>query len=98
MESEHELYVLLRKIRYDLTALQAKVTDAFAMLDALHLPLPDQGVRCPFPHCKLPMKGARSLELHIQNVHDGAPAPFSELELAELANEEPSNVSAEPVT
>jgi hypothetical protein len=66
-----DLYELLKKIRYDATAIQAKVTDALNLLNELHLP--DQPVT-PCPHCGLETRGERSLAEHLHNVHDG-PVP-----------------------
>jgi hypothetical protein len=66
-----DLYELLRKIRYDTTAIQAKLTDAFAMLDALHLEDAPQ-LKCP--ECGLGFKGPRTLAEHRYASHAG-PTP-----------------------
>lgn len=66
------LFELLRKIRYDCTAIQAKVTDALNLLAALNLPdtrAPRCG-RCGYrPGVNMP-----SLAEHAHTAH-GAPAP-----------------------
>jgi hypothetical protein len=98
MDSEHELYALMKKIRYDLTALQAKVTDAFAMLDALKLPVPASEWICKECAGGYDLKGERALALHRQNVHDGPPVEPTELEELELAAHGDSSNDSEPVT
>ncbi len=77
---EPEVFEVLRKIRYDLTAAQTKVTDALSLLAAMNLPSRPSGEVCP--QCGSEIKGGeRALALHIQNVHDGPGVPLSEVEL-----------------
>lgn len=51
--TEHEIVEQAQRIRYDLTALQAKVTELLAM--AAKLPEPNPGTRT-CPECGLPAK------------------------------------------
>ena len=74
MNQEHELFDVARKLRYDLTAAQAKVTDLLNMLAALNLPQLEK-VTCP--RCGVPIHGDRGLEFHMQNVHDGPLVPMT---------------------
>lgn len=69
--AEHETIVIARKIRYDLTALQAKVTDLLNELGKLDLPDPD-ALDCP--RCGLPTRGPLSLAEHLYVSHEG-PVP-----------------------
>jgi hypothetical protein len=78
-----DLYELLKKIRYDATAIQAKVTDALNLLSALNLP--DQPTT-PCPHCGLEVAGPRSLAEHLHNLHDG-PVPEHYAAIEALADE-----------
>jgi transposase len=72
---EPEVFEVVRKLRYDLTAAQAKVTDLLNQLAALNLE-PAQRQSCP--KCGIPLKGGeRTLAMHIQNVHDGPLVPFT---------------------
>jgi len=74
-DREHELFVVLRQIRMDATAIQAKVTDALNMASSMSLP---QVERTPCPRCGMPLKGGdQTLALHIQNVHDGPLVPLT---------------------
>jgi hypothetical protein len=61
-----DLYDLLNKIRYDTTAIQAKVTDALAILADLHLE-EREVTKCP--KCNIPLSGPRRLAEHLENVH-----------------------------
>lgn len=58
----------LKRIRYDLTAAQAKVTDALNYLGELNLPERDEA-RCPI--CDTKLKGPLSLAEHVYTSHDG---------------------------
>lgn len=63
-----DAYKLLRNIRMDLTAAQAKITDLFAILNDLDLedkPRP----RCP--HCGLTFRFETSRDEHVYHAHDG---------------------------
>jgi hypothetical protein len=66
-----DLHDLLKKIRYDTTAIQAKITDALKVLNELHLPTQPT---TPCPHCGLEMRGPRTLAEHLHVTHDG-PVP-----------------------
>lgn len=59
---------LLMKIRYDCTAIQAKVTDALKAVGALNLHRRPEAV-CP--RCGLEVAGPRTLAEHVRNSHDG---------------------------
>ena len=73
--NEPEIYEVLRKIRYDLSAAQAKITDAFTMLNSMKLPAPSSAFVCPT--CKANLKGARALAFHVRDLHDGPEVPWS---------------------
>lgn len=66
---DHEILEQAKRIRYDLTALQAKVTELIRM--ASQLPEPDQHTRPRCPNCGLTLKGPRTLAEHTYHVHDG---------------------------
>lgn len=66
-----DAYELLRKIRYDLTAAQAKVTDALKVLAALNLP---DVSRLECETCGPLAVGPRGLAEHLFNSH-GGPLP-----------------------
>lgn len=70
-----DLYEILNKIRYDCTAIQAKVTDALNILNTLHLPQQDITL-CP--KCGVHLTGPRHLQEHLTNVHDTNQAHPSE--------------------
>lgn len=88
-----DLYELLKKIRYDATAIQAKITDALKLLGELNLPEQPQ-VECP--NCGLPFKGTRTLAEHMHTSH-GWPIPEHWAQLDERidqpADEAPASVS-----
>lgn len=78
---DHEILELARKIRYDLTALQAKTSELLTM--AARLEAPDAtSVTCP--HCGLRFKGPRTLAEHVYQLHDG-PEPEHWLQAEERA-------------
>lgn len=80
MASAADLYELLRKIRYDLTAAQGKLTDAFSLLAELKI------ADVPVLHCVtcgLPFKGPRTYAEHVYSSH-GGPLPGHWAELDEL--------------
>lgn len=80
MTNEPDVYQILRKLRYDLTAAQVKVTEALNALNAMNLPEQSPLIACP--KCGAGMKTQHALALHDQNVHDGPPVPLTEQELA----------------
>lgn len=59
---------LLRRIRYDATAIQAKITDALTELERIPTP-PDTNRDCPL--CGLRTRGPLSLAEHVHRNHDG---------------------------
>lgn len=65
-----DLRELLLKIRYDATAIQAKVTDALEQLGRLNVERPPEPHACPITHCGVSKTTARLLEEHMENVHD----------------------------
>jgi hypothetical protein len=72
---------LLRKIRYDLTAAQGKLTDAIAAIAALNLP-DASSVTCPT--CGVHARGPNALAEHVHHSHAG-PVPPAWLEAERLA-------------
>lgn len=75
--SAADTYELLKKIRYDLTAAQAKLTDA--MNNISQLDIGDDSVRCP--NCNTRFRGALSLAEHLHLSHDGPlPAHWEQAE------------------
>lgn len=73
MTEEHETVAIARKLRYDLTAMQAKVTD---LLNALgRLDLPEGRPVCSVAGCGFrPGMNMPSLAEHLYTVH-GGPLP-----------------------
>lgn len=65
-ETGHETVVLAKKLRYDLTAMQAKVTDLLAALGRLDLPDGRDTVECP--HCGPWHRGPELLAEHLYSV------------------------------
>ena len=68
--ADHEIHELAKKIRYDLTALQAKVTELMQM--AAKLPEPDDDTRS-CPECGLSIKALPqgcTLADHRRRAHD----------------------------
>lgn len=78
-----DLYEILKKIRYDTTAIQAKVTDALNVLNELHLP--DQP-RTKCPHCGIEVRGQRTLAEHLHVSH-GGPVPAHLADAEKLIDE-----------
>jgi hypothetical protein len=74
VSDEPEIFDVVRKIRYDLTAAQAKVTEALNMLAAMNLPAQAK-VECP--DCGVGLDGERALAFHLQNVHGGPAVPLT---------------------
>lgn len=87
---DHELIELLKRMRYDLTDLQMKVTNALNMVAALNLPDP-VSVICPRPNCGVRLRSERKLAEHVFQLHDG-PEPEHWLTAEALASE-----PAEPI-
>lgn len=79
MSNEPEVFEVLRKIRYDLTAAQGKVTEAMRMLSALNLEAEPEPFQCP-KGCR-GFSTERGLAFHMANVHDGPAVPLNEEEL-----------------
>lgn len=80
--SEPEVFEVLRKIRYDLTAAQGKITTALNLLADMDLPGVDEEDGEWKCGCGRRFKTERSLALHKHNVHGGPAVPLSELEQA----------------
>ena len=73
------LAAVLRKIRYDLTAAQGKLTEAIRMVAALDLE--EAGERVPCPQCGVRLLGPKTLAEHLYVSHDGpVPAHWQEIE------------------
>lgn len=81
MTQPADIFELFKRMRYDLTALQAKLTDAQNMLASLNLPAQHE-VKCPV--CGLRFRGVLSLDEHVHLSHDG-PLPPHWLEAERLA-------------
>ncbi len=62
---EPDIYETLRKIRYDATAIQAKVTDALNLLGTMSIPEAEPRPTCP--ECGVAL--VHSLAEHLENVH-----------------------------
>lgn len=67
----HEIVEQAKRIRYDLTALQAKVSELLRMAGQLPAPDPPATVTCPEPHCQLRLPGPKALAEHSYHVHHG---------------------------
>lgn len=78
MNPDHDLLELARKIRYDLTACQGKLTDLMNGLAALDVPDP---ARLECGHCGLTFRSTNRLAEHIHVSHDGpVPAAWQRIE------------------
>lgn len=78
MTDEHELFQIARQLRYDLTSMQAKVTELLILL--ADLDLPDQ-TRPVCPTCGATFKSRNGLTEHLYHAHDGPePAHWVEAE------------------
>lgn len=75
-----DIFALLKRMRHELTTLQAQLTDAQNMLAALNLPKQNEA-RC---ECGLKFRGALSLAEHVHTSH-GGPLPDHWLKAEELA-------------
>lgn len=83
MADEHEALVLAKKLRFDLTSCQAKLSDLLRMLASMDLPEPSQR-ECPTCHAVFP--GGLSLSEHDYLSH-GGPDPEHWLEAERLSDE-----------
>lgn len=89
--ADHDLVVLLKKLRYDLTAMQAKVSDALNLAARLELPSP-QAFVCQ--SCGIDMRAAAKLAEHLYHSHDGPlPAHYADAE-ARAADTDPTFTKA----
>lgn len=66
-----DLYTLIDKIRYDCSAIQAKVTDLKKMLGGLNLPTEGTSFSCP--RCGLEITTEEKHRDHMVNVHGEEP-------------------------
>jgi len=71
--SHKELEDLLRGIRYDATAIQAKVSELLRMIAEIPQ-LSDDHTKLPCPECGVPLAGPRALAEHLYVTHD-LPSP-----------------------
>lgn len=76
-----DLLELLRRIRKDATAIQAKVSDALALIAELNLPDPSTA-KCP--NCGIQLRGPLALAEHVYVSHAG-PLPEHYRRADELA-------------
>jgi hypothetical protein len=69
--SPQDLEAIAKKVRYDLTAAQGKLTDLLNGISELAEKLPDDGHAfvCPQDHCGLKFPTAQRLVEHRENVH-----------------------------
>lgn len=77
-DREDGLVAVLKKIRYDLTSAQQKLSDAMRMVATLDIA--DAGEKTPCPKCGVKLAGPRTLAEHDYHSHDG-PEPAHWLEL-----------------
>lgn len=80
--ADHEILEIAKTIRYDLTALQGKLSELMRM--AAELPEPDEASRPRCPSCGIKFKGVRALAVHTYQMHDG-PEPAHWLEAEQRA-------------
>lgn len=83
--AEHEILAIAKTLRYELTGLQAKVTELIRMAALLEPPDPSKHL-CET--CGLRFKGERTLAEHRYVQHDG-PEPQHWLEVEAKAELEP---------
>jgi hypothetical protein len=79
----NDVYEMLRKIRYDLTAAQGKLTDVFSMLGELNLQ-DTPAHQCE--RCGAIFRGAAPLAEHVYQSHDG-PEPEHWLRIEAMSQE-----------
>lgn len=68
-QPDHEILAALKTLRYDLTALQAKLSDLITMAAKLPAPPLEHAVTCP--DCGLALPNQRRLAEHAYHVHRG---------------------------
>ena len=81
--SAHDLSEILKKVRYDLTAAQGKLSEAMRAIAGLNLPEPAELVCI---HCGLVCGGPKVLAEHLYYSHQG-PVPPHWIEAERLAGE-----------
>lgn len=69
MTDEPEVFEVLRKIRYDLTAAQGKLTEALRMLSDMNLPSNEAAKPFKCGQCGARFKKDDRLREHLYNVH-----------------------------
>lgn len=67
MTNEPDIYGMVRKLRYDLTAMQAKVSDILEELSRLNLPAQTTNWKCK--HCGIEKRTEELLNAHIELIH-----------------------------
>ena len=85
-DPSNDLVAQLKRMRYDLTALQAKLSDALELAARVG-PTPPRP-RCQEPGCGVEMRGTHSLAEHVYLAHAG-PVPAHWLVAEEQAVSEP---------
>ena len=80
--TDPDVLEIAKTIRYDLTALQAKVTDLLNAIGKLNLPDPSRSI-CP--ECGVSLSGPLKLAEHLYVSHDG-PEPQHWLEAENKAH------------
>lgn len=85
------LAAVLKKLRYDLTACQAKLSEAMRMVATLDL---DEGAgdRVPCPKCLVKLPGPRTLAEHDYQTH-GGPMPAHYHAIEALADDPPLDLA-----
>lgn len=76
-----DAFEMLKKIRMDLTAAQAKITDLSSLLTELNL---TDTTRPKCPTCKLSFKNSSALDEHVYHAHDG-PTPAAWLHAEQIS-------------
>jgi hypothetical protein len=69
-----DVFDQLKRIRMDLTAAQAKLSDVMKIMAALDMPEPRE-FRCPYPACGIPLHTQRRVDEHLHQVHGSAKPP-----------------------
>lgn len=85
MSGDHDLIELLKRMRYDLTDMQVKVTAALNMAAGLNLP-PSEAYTCPDGLCRLTFRSRYKLAEHVHTSH-GGPIPEHWLAIEAMAEE-----------